>query len=163
MSNASKNHDPDRYKLAAQNRKARHDFAIIESIEVGIVLTGPEVKSLRMGRAQIAEAYATDRHSDIWLFNAHIPEYAQALKDKPQEPRRPRKLLLHRKQINKLIGQITRDGMTLVPLDIHFNERGIAKVTLGLAKGKNKSDKREAIKEREWNREKSRLLKSNNA
>jgi SsrA-binding protein len=162
MSNSAKNHDPERYKLAAQNRKARHDYAILDTLEAGIALTGTEVKSLRQGRAQITESFATERDGEIWLYNAHIPEYAQGLKDKAHPPRRPRKLLLHRHQINKLIGAIARDGMTAVPLDIHFNDRGIAKVTLGLAKGKQKADKREAIKKREWEREKARVMKERN-
>ncbi len=162
MSGGTKERDVDRYKLAAQNRKARHDFAIIETLEAGIVLTGNEMKMLRAGRAQITESYAGERNGEMFLFNVHIPEYAQAMKGDTQEVRRPRKLLLHRREINKLIGAIARDGMTTVPLDIHFNQRGRAKVLLGLAKGKNKADKREAIKQREWNREKQRVLRNNN-
>ncbi len=162
MNAPPKNHDADRYKLAAQNRKARHDYAIAETLETGIVLTGPEVKSLRLGRAQITESYATERGGELWLYNAHIPEYSHGLKDKPQEPRRPRKLLLHRREIRRLIGALQRDGMTAVPLDIHFNARGLAKLTLGLARGKQKADKREALKKREWEREKARVLKEHN-
>jgi SsrA-binding protein len=153
--------DPDRFKLAAQNRKARHDYAIVETMEAGLVLTSTEVKMLRLGRGQITEAYAGERGGEMYLFNAHIPEYAQAMKGQGHEPRRPRKLLLHRREINKLIGAITRDGMTAVPLDIHFT-RGRAKISLGLAKGKTKGDKREAIKQREWDREKRRVLKDHN-
>lgn len=163
MSNNAKDHDPERYKLAAQNRKARHDYNIIETFETGIALTGTEVKSLRLGRAQITESFATERGRELYLFNAHIPEYHQAAKGQSHEPRRPRKLLLHRNQIHKIMGAIARDGMTAVPLDIHFNERGIAKLTLGLAKGKQKADKREAIKNREWEREKGRILKAGRA
>lgn len=160
MSGAAKEHDPERYKLAAQNRKARHDFLIESTVEAGIVLQGSEVKALRAGRAQITESYATERDRELYLFNAHIPEYGNAMKGENHLPRRPRKLIMHRREINKLIGAITRDGMTIVPLDIHFNQRGIAKVTLGLAKGKKKGDKREAIKAREWEREKGRILKA---
>ena len=154
--------DADRYKLAAQNRKARHDYFIVETFEAGLALTGPEVKSLRMGRAQITESYASDKNGEMWLYNSHIPEYSHGLKDKPQVPRRPRKLLLHKREINKMIGAIARDGMTAVPLDIHFNARGVAKLTLGMAKGKAKADKRETIKKREWDREKARVLKEHN-
>lgn len=159
MSN-QKDHDPERYKIAAQNRKARFDYAITETFECGIELKGTEVKALRAGRAQITEAYATERGRELFLFNAHIPEYGQAVKDGNHEPRRIRKLLLNRNELNKIIGAINKDGMTAVPLDIHFNKRGRAKLTLGLAKGKKKADKREAIKAREWNREKGRILKA---
>lgn len=161
MSQGSQKPDPDRFKLAAQNRKARHDYTIVETLEAGMVLTSTEVKMLRLGRGQITEAYAGERGGEIFLFNAHIPEYAQAMKGQGHDPKRPRKLLLHRREINKLIGAITRDGMTAVPLDIHFT-RGRAKISLGLAKGKTKGDKREAIKQREWDREKRRVLKDHN-
>lgn len=157
----SKPLDPDRYKLAAQNRKARFDYHIVETFEAGLALTGTEVKSLRLGRAQITESFATERGRELYLYHAHIPEYHQAAKGQSHDPRRPRKLLLHRNQINKILGGIRKDGMTAVPLDIHFNDRGIAKLTLGLAKGKQKADKRETIKKREWEREKGRILKSN--
>ena len=159
MSN-SKEHDPERYKLAAQNRKARHDYLIEQTLEAGIELKGTEVKALRAGKAQITESYATEKGRELFLFNAHIPEYGLAAKGQSHEPRRPRKLLLHRNELNKLIGAVTKDGMTAVPLDIHFNARGRAKVTLGLAKGKKKADKREAIKAREWEREKARVMKN---
>ncbi len=157
---APKEHDPERYKMAAQNRKARHDYAIEQTIEAGIELKGTEVKALRAGKAQITESYATERERDLYLYNAHIPEYGLAAKGQSHEPRRPRRLLLHRHELNKLIGAIRKDGMTLVPLDIHFNPRGRAKLTLGLAKGKKKADKREAIKAREWDREKARFMKN---
>lgn len=152
--------DPERYRIAAQNRKARYDYAIESTYEAGIELKGTEVKSLRAGRAQITESYATERNRELFLFNAHIPEYGMAVKDGNHEPRRPRKLLLHRSELNKIIGLIAKEGMTAVPLDIHFNPRGRAKVTLGMAKGKRKADKREAIKNREWEREKARVLKA---
>lgn len=155
-----KEHDPERYKIAAQNRKARFDYAIEQTMEAGIELKGTEVKALRAGRAQITESYATERGRELYLYNAHIPEYGMAVKDGNHEPRRPRKLLLHRNELNKIIGAINKEGMTAVPLDIHFNQRGRAKVTLGLAKGKKKADKREAIKQREWDREKARVLKA---
>lgn len=158
--NSPKEHDPERYKMAAQNRKARHDYAIEQTFEAGIELVGTEVKSLRAGRAQITESFATERGRELFLYNAYIPEYGQAAKGQSHEPRRPRKLLLHKNEIHKLMGAITKDGMTLVPLDIHFNQRGRAKVSLGLAKGKKKADKREAIKNREWEREKARFMKN---
>ncbi|MCS6920385.1 MAG: SsrA-binding protein SmpB [Elioraea sp.] len=144
--------------VVAQNRKARHDYAIKETIEAGIVLKGPEVKSLRHGRATLSEAWAGERDGELWLFNAYIPEYQGGVLSR-FEPRAPRKLLLHKKQLRSLIGAVTREGATLVPLQIHFNERGRAKVLLGLAEGRKKADKREAIKERDWQREKARLLR----
>ncbi|MBM3485457.1 MAG: SsrA-binding protein SmpB [Alphaproteobacteria bacterium] len=146
-------------RVAAQNRKARHDYFIEESLEAGIVLTGSEVKALRDGRANINDAYAAERGGEIFLVNAHIPEYKEA-GPFGHEPRRARKLLLHGRQIGKLIGAIQREGMTLVPLRIYFNQRGRAKVELGLAKGKKKADRRESIKERDWDRQKARLLRS---
>ncbi len=144
--------------VVAQNRKARHDYAIKETIEAGIVLKGPEVKSLRHGRATLSEAWAGEREGELWLFNAYIPEYQGGVLSR-FEPRAPRKLLVHRKQLRSLLGAVTREGATLVPLQIHFNERGRAKVLLGLAEGKKKADKREAIKQRDWQREKARLLR----
>ncbi|MRG73329.1 SsrA-binding protein SmpB [Alphaproteobacteria bacterium HT1-32] len=150
---------PDR--IAAQNRKARHDFFILETIEAGIMLTGTEVKSLRSGRASIQESYASEKDGDFWLVNAHIPHYEHAGPAFAHELRRPRKLLLHRKEISRLVGAINRKGHTLVPLNIHFNSRGLAKVTLGLAKGKQAHDKRQTIKERDWERNKARVLRDN--
>ncbi len=146
------------HRYAAQNRRARFDYFIIEEMEAGIVLTGSEVKSLRAGRASINETYAGEMSGEIFLFNANIPVYEQANQFN-HEPKRPRKLLLHKRQVNKLIGAIQRKGMTLVALSVYFNDKGRAKVQLGLAKGKNVVDKRETIKERDWNREKSRILK----
>ena len=146
------------HRYAAQNRRARFDYFIIEEMEAGIVLTGSEVKSLRAGRASINETYAGEMSGEIFLFNANIPVYEQA-NQFTHEPKRPRKLLLHKRQVNKLIGAIQRKGMTLVALSVYFNDKGRAKVQLGLAKGKNVVDKRETIKERDWNREKSRILK----
>lgn len=145
----------------AQNRKARHDYKIEETVEAGIMLQGTEVKSLRHGRANLTEAYAGRKGSDveeIWLYNLYIPEYAAA-SHFSHEPRRPRKLLLHKREIHRLLGRISREGMTLVPLSIYFNNRGIAKVQLGIAAGKKKVDKREAIKKRDWDRQKARILR----
>lgn len=145
-------------KIVAQNRRARFDYFITEEFEAGIMLTGSEVKSLRLGKASINESHAGEMKGDIYLFNANIPEYGQASHFN-HEPKRPRKLLLHRRQIQKLAAAIQRKGMTLVPLSIYFNKKGLAKVALGLAKGKNMGDKRETIKERDWNRDKSRLMR----
>ena len=142
---------------AAQNRRARFDYAIEDTIEAGIMLAGTEVKSLRRGQASINEAYAGERGGELYLFNAYVPEY-EAGKTFGHEPRRARKLLLHRREIAKLIIAIRREGMTLIPLSVYFNKRGMAKVALGVAKGKQKADKRAAIKNRDWKRQKSRLL-----
>ncbi len=150
--------DPER-RVVAQNRRARHDYFIEDTIEAGIMLLGSEVKSLRGGKASIGESYAADQGGELFLVNAYIPEYGGANQFN-HEPKRPRKLLVHRREMGKLLGAITRDGMTLVPLDIHFNPRGIAKVLLGLAKGKRKGDKRETVKERDWQRDKARLMRS---
>ena len=146
-------------QVVAQNRKARHNYFIEDTVEAGIVLTGTEVKSLRAGRGSINECYAADQDGDIYLINSHIPVYPPAGRFN-HEPRRPRKLLLHRRQIAKLIGAMTREGYTLVPLSIYFNERGRAKVELGLGRGKKKHDKRATIKERDWQRQKRRLLRA---
>lgn len=145
--------------VAAQNRKARFDYTIKETVEAGIVLKGPEVKSLRHGRATLNEAWAGERDGEMYLFNAYIPEYQGGAYSR-FEPRAPRKLLLHRKQIGELQGASTRDGMTLVPLDIHFDERGRAKVLIGVAEGRQKHDKRQAIAARDWQRDKARLMRA---
>jgi len=144
--------------IAAQNRKARHDYTIKDTIEAGMVLKGPEVKSLRMGRATLNEAWAGERDGEMWLFNCYIPEYQGGVLSR-FEPRAPRKLLLKRKQIGQLIGAITRQGATVVPLDIHFNDRGRAKVLLGVAEGRKAHDKRAAIAARDWQRDKARLMR----
>ena len=144
--------------IAAQNRKGRFDYTIKETVEAGIVLKGPEVKSLRLGRATITEAYAAERDGAVWMFNCYIPEYQAGVLSR-FEPRAPRKLLLHNKQIDKMLGEVKRSGYTLVPLDIHFNERGVAKVTLGLGEGRKNADKRQAIAARDWQRDKARLLR----
>ncbi len=145
--------------IASQNRKARYNYTIKETVEAGIVLQGPEVKSLRHGRATITEAWAGERNGEIWLFNCYIPEYQGGVLSR-FEPRAPRKLLLHSKQVDKALGAVGRDGQTLVPLDIHFNDRGIAKVTLGFAVGRSNVDKRHAIADRDWQRDKARLLRA---
>jgi SsrA-binding protein len=145
--------------VAAQNRKARFDYAIKETIEAGLVLKGPEVKSLRLGRATLSEAWAGERDGEMFLFNAYIPEYQGGVVSR-FEPRAPRKLLLKQKQIRALAGAISRDGATLVPLQIHFNERGLAKVLLGLGEGRKKFDKRAAIAARDWQRDKARLMRA---
>lgn len=145
-------------RVAAQNRKARHNYTIEDSHEAGIVLSGSEVKSLRSGRANIAESYASEKGGELFLINAYIPEYKQAGREN-HEPRRPRKLLLHRRQIGRLVGAIQREGMTLVPLKLYFNGRGIAKLELGLAKGKRQYEKRETVKKRDWERQKARLMR----
>ncbi|WP_119462516.1 SsrA-binding protein SmpB [Rhodospirillaceae bacterium SYSU D60014] len=145
-------------RFAAQNRKARHDYFIEDTFEAGVMLLGTEVKSLRQGRASIGEAFAAEQGGEFFLFNAYIPEYEAANRFN-HAPRRPRKLLLHRREMNRLLGSVQRGGMTLVPLSIYFNERGIAKVQLGLAKGKRKVDKRDTEKERDWSRDKARLMR----
>jgi SsrA-binding protein len=142
----------------AQNRRARHDFIIESTLEVGLVLTGSEVKSLRQGRCSIAEAYAHEAGGELYLRNMHIAPYEAASRQN-HEPRRPRKLLVHRRELARLIGQIQRGGYTLVPLSIYFNERGIAKLELALARGKRKADKRESEKRRDWTRQKARLMR----
>ena len=143
--------------VVAQNRKARHNYFIEETFEAGLSLTGTEVKSLRGGRSTIAESYVTAVEGEAWLLNATIPEYAGGNRNN-HEPRRPRKLLLHRSQVNKLIGAIQRQGRTVVPLQVYFNEKGRAKLEIALALGKKAHDKRATIKERDWQRQRSRLL-----
>ena len=145
-------------KVVAENRKARFNYEIVNSYEAGLVLTGTEVKSLREGKANIAEAYASDENGEIWLINSYLPEYLQANRFN-HAPRRPRKLLLSKKEIHRLRIAITREGMTLVPLKIYFNDKGRAKLELALARGKKLHDKRESEKQRDWNRQKSRLMR----
>jgi len=148
----------DKAKTVAENRRARYDYAIDEVYEAGIALTGTEVKSLRFGEGSIAESYAEVKDDQIWLINSNIPEFSHGNRYN-HEPKRPRKLLLHRREIAKLHGAVARQGMTLVPLSIFFNGRGRAKVELALAKGKKAPDKRATIKERDWKREQGRLLR----
>ena len=151
---------PDRkLRVIADNRKARFNYEIGDVLEVGIALTGTEVKSLRQGKAAIAESYADARNGEIWLINCNIAEYLQAGRFN-HAPKRPRRLLLHRRQINKLSGAVEREGMTLVPLKLYFNEKGRAKLELALARGKKLHDKRETEKKRSWERERGRLLRA---
>ena len=145
-------------KIVAENRKARYNYEIIDTYEAGLVLTGTEVKSLREGKANIAESYASDEGGEIWLINSYLPEYLQANRFN-HETRRRRKLLLSRREMHRLQVAINREGMTLVPLKIYFNDRGRAQLELALAKGKKLHDKRETEKERDWNRQKSRILR----
>lgn len=145
-------------KIVAENRKARYNYEILDTYEAGLVLTGTEVKSLREGKANIAESYATDEGGEMWLINSYLPEYLQANRFN-HEPRRRRKLLLSKREVNRLQGAVNREGMSLIPLKIYFNDQGRAKLELALGKGKKLHDKRESEKERDWNRQKSRLLK----
>ena len=141
----------------AENRRARHDYQIEETLEAGIILRGSEVKSLRTGRASIAESYAGEDNGRLALFNANIPVYP-ASRDNHQ-PKRVRELLVNRKQRDRLLGLIRREGVTLVPLLLYFNDRGLAKLQVGLAKGRKKQDKRQAERDRDWSRQKQRLLR----
>ncbi|HET9902531.1 MAG TPA: SsrA-binding protein SmpB [Xanthobacteraceae bacterium] len=146
------------YKIVADNRRARFNYAIGETFEAGLALTGTEVKSLRQGKATISDSYAAGRDGELWLYNANIPEYLQANRFN-HAPKRPRKLLLHAREIAKLTSAVEREGMTIVPLKLYFNERGRAKIELALAKGKKLHDKRETEKKRSWERERGRLLR----
>jgi SsrA-binding protein len=145
-------------KIVAENRKARFNFQIGDAVEAGIALTGTEVKSLRQSRANIAESYVSAERGEVWLINANIPEYREANRFN-HEPKRPRKLLLHKRQMERMIGAVQREGMTIVPLRLYFNDRGRAKVEIALAQGKKIHDKRETEKARDWQREKGRLLR----
>jgi SsrA-binding protein len=145
-------------RFIAENRRARYDYFIEETVEAGLALVGTEVKSLRDGRANIAESYAAVEGREIVLINADIPPYGHANRFN-HEPRRPRKLLLHRRQLDKLIGAVQREGRTIIPLKLYFNDKGRAKLELALAKGKKLHDKRETAAERDWQRDKARLLR----
>ena len=158
MTRKKKDQDPNA-KTVARNRKARFNYFIEETMEAGIVLTGTEVKSLRGGQTSINESYAGVQEGALYLLNAYIPEYSRAHVKLQHEVRRPRKLLLHKNQVDKLIGAVQRKGTTIVPLEIYFNKRGIAKVSLGIAHGKKQHDKRETEKKRDWQREKSRIMR----
>lgn len=149
----SKNH------TVAENRRARFDYHIEEKFEAGIMLTGTEVKSLRHGQCSVNEAYVGPQHGEIWIFNANIPIYAQAGQSLQHEPQRSRKLLLKKREVHKLLGAVQREGYTIVPLRVYFNNRGLAKLEIALAKGKKAHDKRETQKERDWGREKRRLMR----
>lgn len=151
-------------KLIAQHKRARYDYEILESLEAGIILLGSEVKSLRFGKTSINEAYAGEMADDptaIYLFNSNISEYNNADKF-GHDPKRPRKLLLKAREVKRLLGNVRKKGYTIVPLRFYFNQFGKAKIEIGLGRGKNVVDKRETIKERDWNREKSRVLRDNN-
>ena len=150
---------PSNRRVVAQNRRARFDYFIDETLEAGLMLTGTEVKSLRYGKASLNECYASVEDGELYLINSYISEYSHAHKKLNHEPTRRRKLLVSRKQLNILIGQTRQKGVTLVPISLYFNPRGIAKVELGLARGKKQHDKRETKKERDWNREKARIIR----
>ena len=146
-------------KRIAENRKAKFDYNITETLESGIVLFGSEVKSLRMGKASIKESYASEENGELFLINFNIPEYSLAARGQNHDPKRLRKLLINKKERNKVSGLIKREGYTVVPISCYFNKKGIVKILLGLAKGKRQVDKRETIKKRDWDRAKQRLLK----
>ncbi len=148
-------------KLAADNRKARYNFFIEEVIEAGLVLNGQEIKSIRKGKVSIDNSYASEKNNDIWIYNAHIQVQYNTINKDNLNPTRPRKLLLKRKQINRLKSKITNNGFTLIPLNIHYNNKGFAKIDLGISKGRKKEDKREYKKEQDWKREKDRLISKN--
>lgn len=150
--------EKDGRKIVAENRRARHEYFIEDVIEAGLVLTGTEVKALREGKANIAESYASPEDGAIWLINANIPEYSAGNREN-HEPKRKRKLLLHKREIARLAQAVERKGYTLTPLRLYFNERGRAKLEIGLAQGKKLHDKRETSKDRDWNRQKQRLLR----
>ncbi|MFV0643653.1 MAG: SsrA-binding protein SmpB [Sphingomonadaceae bacterium] len=148
----------DKQKIASENRRARFDYHIDETFEAGIQLQGTEVKALRAGEGTLSDSYAEIRGGEVWLVNANIPEFSHGNRFN-HEPKRPRKLLLNVREISKLTGAVERKGMTLVPLSIYFNGRGKAKVELALAKGKQAHDKRASIKDRDWKRDKARLMR----
>lgn len=149
----------DGRKIVAENRKARHEYFITDSWEAGLMLSGTEVKSLRKGQANITESYASFEDGGLWLINSYIPEYSQAGRFFQHEPRRKRKLLMHKSELSKMAIAVERKGMTLVPLALYFNAKGRAKLTIGLAEGKKLHDKRETEKKRDWDREKARLMR----
>lgn len=147
-------------RVAAENRKARHNYFIEDTLVAGIMLEGSEVKSLREGKGNIAESYATVEGAELWLINSYIPPFSQAMSAAfSHDPRRRRKLLVHKRELSKLWQAIGREGMTLVPLKLFFNEKGIAKLEIGIAKGKKLGDKRETEKQRDWARDKARLMR----
>ena len=156
----AKDSDNKNYKIIAENRRARFDYAIEEDLEVGIILQGSEVKSLRQGSANIAESYAAVEEGELWLVNCYIAPYAQA-KTWGHEERRRRKMLASKRQLSRMWNATQRQGMTLVPIVMYFNDKGLVKLKLGIAKGKKLADKRDTSAERDWNRQKQRLLKQN--
>ena len=158
MAKPKKQKKGDNGKLIADNRKARYAYEFLETFEAGMMLMGTEVKSLRNGKANIAESYATEEQGEIWLINANIPEYVQGNRNN-HNPRRRRKLLLHKREVSKLIGAVQREGLTIVPTRLYFNEKGIAKLQIVLGKGRKLHDKREVDKKRDWQRDKARLMR----
>ena len=158
MAKPKKQKKGDNGKLIADNRKARYAYEFLETFEAGMQLTGTEVKSLRNGKANIAESYATEEQGEIWLINANIPEYVQGNRNN-HNPRRRRKLLLHKREVNKLIGAVQREGLTIVPTRLYFNQKGLAKLQIVLGKGRKLHDKREVDKKRDWQRDKARLMR----
>ncbi len=156
---ASKKKETDNFKIAADNRRARYDYEIFDPVEAGIMLTGTEVKGMRSGKATITESYVdVDKKGEVYLINANVPEYLQANRFN-HDPRRPRKLLLNKREIAKLAQGVEREGMTIVPMKLYFNVKGKAKLEIALARGKKLHDKRQTERNRDWNREKSRLLR----
>ena len=147
--------------IAARNRKARHDYFIEDNYEAGIALQGTEIKSIRSGRASIEESYASEEGGELYLINAYIPEYQAGGRDQ-HETRRPRKLLLHKKELARMFNAVNREGMTIVPLSLYFNKRGMLKVDLGMAKGKRQYDKRQTDKARDWKRDQARIMRGKN-
>ena len=146
-------------QTVADNRRARYDYHLEDKFEAGIQLVGTEVKSLRLGQCSIKEAYVGPKDGEILIFNMHIPEYQQAGEHFQHDPKRPRKLLLHKREIDRLLGAVSREGYTIAPTKLYFNKRGVAKLEIALAKGKKTHDKREDIKQRDWSRQKHRILK----
>lgn len=146
-------------KTVGDNKRARYDYALEDTFEAGIMLTGSEVKSLRHGQCSIKESYIGAKDGEIWAFNINIPEYAQAPKHLQHEPQRARKLLLHKREVNKLMGATSREGYTIVATKLYFNARGMAKIEIALAKGKKLHDKRQTEKNRDWNRDKQRIIR----
>ncbi len=151
----------DKQNTVAENRRARFDYAIEDKFEAGLMLQGTEVKALRAGQASIAESYAEVKGGEVWLINANIPEFSHGNRFN-HEPKRPRKLLLNQREINKMMGAVERKGMTLIPMSVYFNKQGRAKVELALGKGRKAQDKREYVKDRDWQRDKARLMRENN-
>ncbi len=156
---ASKKNSGHGRQLIANNKRARFDYFIEDTVEAGLVLKGTEVKTLRAGRVSLNECYAGEREGELYLYNLYIPDYGHAGSYFQHSHKRPRKLLLHRREINRLIGGISREGMTLVPISLYFNPRGRVKLEIGLAKGKKQHDKRDTIKDRDWKRDKARLMR----
>lgn len=156
---SAKKADRPKLKIVADNRRARFDYELGDPVEAGLQLLGTEVKALRAGKANLGEAYAGPNGDEIFIYNLHIPEYTEGNRNN-HEPRRPRRLLMHRREISRMLAGVQREGMTIVPMKLYFNPRGLVKLELALGKGKKTHDKRQTIKQRDWNREKSRLVKN---